>query len=320
MQRSSALLVGLLAGIAGGLMTLAALRAGTLALVMLMAAPIAVYLAALGWGTAAGFVAAIAASIVTGLTGNASGALVTALLLFLPAAWIGHLVNLAQPDEKGGLIWYPLERILGWLLGLIVAGIIVTGIVMGYSSQMLEDALVEMLRELVASNEAENVDDQTLRQNARIYAALLPVAIPAIWLFMHVAVLYIAGRIAERSGRLARPRDDLPAAANLPFQLAGLPIAGLVGMAVAPSPLFEIAGVLAGAGIAGFSLVGLAELHLSTRGRPGRGLLLAASYLLIVLFTLPIFIFFAMGVARTWRRRPVPPTPPSPPAGGQSGT
>ena len=64
MNRQSGIVIGLIAGVAAGLMAAAALRAGSAALIMLLAAPVAVYLASLGWGTLSGFIAATIAAAV----------------------------------------------------------------------------------------------------------------------------------------------------------------------------------------------------------------------------------------------------------------
>lgn len=321
MNRRSGILIGILAGIAAGLMAVAALGAGTAALVMMFAAPVAVYIASLGWGTTAGLIAAVIGSAASTLAGNANGAIIVGALLFVPAAWAGHLANLGQRDAGGGMLWYPLDRILIRLMAAVAAGIIVAGIVLGYNTASLETTLLEMLRELIRSGgDGGQIDEEALARNARLYAGFIPLVVPAIWLCLHVAVFYISAVIAARSGRMARPRDDIPSAANLPFEAVGWPLAGIVGMMVAPSPLYEVAAVLAGTGIAGFSLIGLAELHLTSRGRPGRGLLLLAAYLLIVLFSLPILIFAVMGVMRAWRARARPPLPPSTTGGGPGST
>src|SRR5690606_23808885 len=101
-----------------------------------------------------------------------------------------------------------------------------------------------------------DVDKAAVERSARFYTALMPMAIGMLWLFLHVGVLYLSALIVRASGRMARPRDDIPAQANLPAQLAPLPVLSIVIMAIAPTPLYEASAVLAGATIGGFALVG----------------------------------------------------------------
>jgi hypothetical protein len=70
---------------------------------------------------------------------------------------------------------------------------------------------------------------------------------------------------------------------------------------IAPSPVYEIAAVFAGSGIAGFALVGLADLHFRSRGRAGRGLLLFGAYFLLFVFSVPLLLFAVAGMFRSWR-------------------
>ena len=84
---------------------------------------------------------------------------------------------------------------------------------------------------------------------------------------------------------------------------------------MAPSPLYEICAVATGVGIAGFALSGIGELHLVTRGRPARQVVLFFAYLTLIIFGFPVFVFAAMGVARSLK-----PAPASQPPRGPSGT
>lgn len=307
MKKYQGILIGTLAGVAAGLMIVAAFRSVTAALPMLFAAPIAIYIASLGWGTIPGFVAALLGAG-GALIGGPKVALFSALLMFLPAAWAGHLANLGRPSADGkSMVWYPLENILVHLMIAIAAGFIIAGYTLGYDRTEIEQGMVALLREFVKSGGSETVNEQNLKESARIYAALLPMVMPAIWVFMHIAVFSISAGIARLSGKVARPRDDIAATANLPVQLIAWPIAGIAGMFLTTGPIYEIAAVLAGTGIAAFSLIGLAEFHYTTRGRPARGLLIFSAYLLIFLFTIPLILFAVWGMIRVWRRRGGPP-------------
>lgn len=317
MNRQYGTILGILAGLAAGLMIVAAFRSVTAALPMLFAAPIAIYIASLGWGTIAGFLAAIVGAA-GAMVGGTNIAIFSALLMFLPAAWAGHLANLGQPSADGkSTIWYPLEGILVRLMAAIAAGFIIAGFALGFDSAEIEKGMIELLKEFIKAGDGEQaINEENLAESAKIYAALLPMIMPAMWLIMHVAVFNISASISRLSGKIARPKDDIPATANLPAAMIAWPLAGLAAMFVTSSPIYEIASVFAGTGIAAFALTGLAEFHYTTRGRPGRGLLLFSTYLLIFMFTIPLLLFAIWGMIRAWRRNSAPPGMTSTGSGG----
>ncbi len=317
MNRQTIYLTAIGAGIAAGLMALAGLRPSAISLPLLIAAPLAVYVASLGWGTAAGIIAAVVASCLALVWHGPVALAVTAGLLFAPAALAGHLANLAQPSGNGpGLIWYPLSGILLRLMLSIGVGFVIAGAALDYSASEVTGAFVGLFRELMTANpDATMPPDDMLQQSAQTYAALLPAVVPAMWLMAHVLVMHVSAVITRRSGLLARPPEDIAANVRLPSSALIIPLAGIAGMMMAPSPLYEICAVATGVGIAGFALSGIGELHLVTRGRPARQVVLFFAYLTLIIFGFPVFVFAAMGVARSLK-----PAPASQPPRGPSGT
>ncbi|MEC9344209.1 MAG: hypothetical protein VYD64_10240 [Pseudomonadota bacterium] len=317
MHRNQFWIMGLLAGIAGGLMAYAGLYAGVGTIFLLLAAPFTVYVASLGWGTAAGLTAAVVATAITGFDGTMAAPVVGGALLFFPAAWAGHLANLARRDTIAGAgaangrevtVWFPLSGVLLRLMLSLIAGVVITGWVVGYSGDELAEGFLKMMSEYYARQaEFDSPGTEALQRSARLYAGMIPLFIPAVLLFVHVTIIYLAAMVVRLSGRLSRPADDIAATASLPVEALALPAAGLVCMMLFSGSAYAVAAVVAGIGVAGFALVGLAELHHISRGRPGRGFLLFISYFMLVLFTFPLLIFAGMGVRRTIRHRNAPP-------------
>ncbi len=326
MRANSFWIIGILAGIAGGLMALAGLKATTMAVFLLFAAPAAVYIAALGWGTAAGLTAALVATAISFYDGVIAAPVAAGTLLFLPAAWAGHLVNLARRDTlaPGGpetTVWFPISGVLLRMMLALTAGFIITGWAVGFSGERVAMIFSELMGEAFKDNpQLAAPSPEMLARQAGIYASLIPLIVPAIWLMLHVLVIHLCAMIVHHSGRLARPAEDIAANATLPVQALALPVLGVVGMAIASGPLYEIAAVAAGIGIGGFGLIGLAELHYVSRGRPGRGVMLFLSYFLLVLFSFPLLIFAGMGVRRAFKSRNQPPSPPPANINGGPGT
>lgn len=303
MPNYTALAIGLVAGIAAGAASL--LGENGVLLPLMLAAPAGVYVASLGWGGIPGAVAAIAATITVTLGSNVTGGIIFAALSYAPAAWIGYLVNLARPSPDGrGLVWYPLSGILLRLMLALIAGTVIAGFVMGFDRTELTNDFVTGFTEMYRANpDLPPPSEAALKANAALYVSIVPLVFPAAWLLIHVLVMQISVMITARTGSLARPREDIAANISLPAEALALPLGGLLAMALLKSPGYEIAAVAAGIGISGFALLGLASLHLGLRGRPSRGPILFANYLLLAIFTLPLIVFAVVGAWRALRWR-----------------
>jgi hypothetical protein len=319
MNRQTAIAIAFAAGMAGGLMSLAGLRPTAFSLPLLIVAPAAIYIASLGWGTVAGIIAAATATGIGFIWHGPAAIAVTGALLFAPAALAGHLANLAQPNPNGqGLLWYPLSDMLFRLMMALFVGFVIAGIAIGYERQEIAGAFSEFFREIMAADGAQPPSDEAIRQTAEAYAAMLPGVISGILLLAHVLVMHFSAVITARSGLLARPPEDLAANISLPKSALAIPGAGLFGIFFLGSPAFEIASLAAGLGIAGFALVGLGELHVSTRGRPARSAILFFSYLLLVVFGFPVFVLAVMGALRTLKGPAQNSLPPGSNGNGRS--
>ncbi|MFZ1815693.1 MAG: hypothetical protein WBO55_08365 [Rhizobiaceae bacterium] len=311
------LAIGIFAGIAGGLMALAGFQAGTAAIALIFAAPAAIYLASLAWGPLSGFAAALAATAVLAYDGELKMPLVALVVLFAPAAWAGHLANLGQVLGDGRtLVWYPVGRILWHMMLVLTVGFWVAGYIGGFSEDRIAPLFVELMKEISRTNpELPPVPDEVLMDSARLYAAILPLIIPAIWLMLHMLVLHLSSQVTRLSGKLARPAEDIAANVTLPPAALVFTGIGLLAMLLLDSPFGEAGSVMAGLGIAGLGLTGLGELHTVTRNRPSRPLILFLSWFTLILFSLPIVIFAVMGAGRVLRTAGISTTPPT---GGKS--
>jgi hypothetical protein len=114
--------------------------------------------------------------------------------------------------------------------------------------------------------------------NAIVFA--LPAVIGSSLALILILNLWLAGKAVAVSQRLARPWPFLPGAAMPPLALpiflaalAGALVPGFVG----------VAGLAVFGGLSmAFAFQGLALVHETTRGRPARGALLAATYFLTI--------------------------------------
>ncbi len=307
------LLVGIAAGLASALLFAGLVTQSPMALGLSLAAPIPILIASLGWGSVPGFVAAAASALLIGfISETPATALVLLASMAFPAAVVGHLCGLARPREErtgraiapandGGQVpldWYPLERILFAIALLSAAGCVVIGWLVGYD----QESMGPLLREALTAPGGPDIDAtlEQLEDIADLIVGIVPFVQPAVFVLNLVATLYLGAVVTRMSGRLQRPRDDVPSQTGLPR--AALPIFALsLAASFLGGPLGLVGAVFAGALGMAFTLVGLAAFHNRSRGRAARGLLLFTVYFAIVVLTFPLFVLLLYGVFATAR-------------------
>lgn len=297
----SALPIGLVAGMAAALLFAGLVTQSPGAVVLALAAPVPIMIASLGWGSKAGFIAAAGSAVaIAAFMGSALSGVTMLFGSALPAAVLGHMAGLARPrDDVGGLDWYPLPRLLFALVGIAALTCVVLGVLLGYDAAGLEAAVAAALS---SQPDSPLSDPQQIQNFVRLVVSAIPFVQPMLTVLTLVACLYISAAIVRLSGRLPRPKDDIPATAALPK--GALPLFAL-GLAASflPGMAGTLGAVLAGAFGTGFTLVGLAAMHRRTRTRPARGLILFSAYGAIFLLTFPLLAFLVLGVFDTAGKR-----------------
>ncbi len=300
MKNSQSIFVGVLAGFAAGMMVLAAFNAGMLAFFLFFTAPAAIYIASMGWGNPAGITGAFIATGVTAYVAGNDAAVLVAAISFGPAAYVGHLVNLGQPNPAGGVTWFPLSQILLRLMIMLAAAFILIGAVTGFTTEQFAGEFVQMLRIISETNpDLPAVSPEILAERSLLYAKILPLIIPAVWLLFHGITAFLSAAITRRSGLLAREAEDVAANLRIPPEAVLLPAAGVVIYLLFSEPLALAGAVMLSISLGGYGLAGLAHMHVATRGNPARSLILWVAYGSIFILTIPIFIFAAIGFFRS---------------------
>lgn len=317
-MRPSAILIGLAAGAASALLFAGLVLQSTTAVGLSLAAPIPIAIASLGWGSFSGFLAAAAAAaVIAAVTSSIPSGVTLFASMALPMAIAGHLAGLARPAAtpvpvRNGaaagpaLDWYPLERILFAITLSVIAACLFIGWFVGFDPEEIGPALSAALSQEGVAGIDPATQDQ-IAELSRIIVDLVPFIQPAALVATLVAGLYLGALVVRISGRLPRPKDDVPSAASLPkialaifaLGIAGSFMGGTLGLA---------SSVVAGGFGAAFTLVGLAVIHRLTRGRPARGLILFTAYAALLLLTFPLVAFAALGIYETARRPARPAT------------
>ncbi|WP_147307843.1 hypothetical protein [Fulvimarina endophytica] len=308
------ILIAIGAGLTSALLFAGMATQSAFAVGFALATPVPVAIAGLGWGSAVGFLSAIIApAIVFTVIGSVPSALTIAGSMTLPMAILAHLATrrmhaVSEVDTghsphslqtaAGDVTWMPIGRILFVLAALAAIACVAIGTLMGYDPAQIEPALREAFFDPnVTLDPAQQVQLENL---VSVVVGLVPLIQPTILTLTLVVCLHFAASIVRRSGRLARPKDDLPESTSLPqdalflfaFALAGTFLSGAAGI---------IATVFVGAFGTAFALVGLARFHRRTRERPGRGFALFLVYAAVLFLTFPIFIFVVVGIVHVWK-------------------
>jgi hypothetical protein len=323
MLKPSAILTAIGAGFASAVLY-ASLIGGTLLAIPLFAlSSLPIIIAALGWGTLAGLIAAGTAAIVIGIALAPMVAVIYLLATALPAVVLSHLLGLAQTpdaatDAAPGVAqdWFPI----GWIIfagGVIVAvSTVLGGFIVGYdeveTSRSVADSMIALMERDGAGAAAEIRAE--IEPFVTLSVRLLPTLFPIMWTVNVLFNLWLGAKVVARSGRLARPWEDLAR-----FQLprgTGLGLVAAVLLSFLPAPIGLIAAPFAGALLCTFMMLGFAVLHVVTRGLPARGILLGILYLIIFVFTVPAILVAVVGMLevafrfRDRRRGGLPTTKP----------
>lgn len=309
--------VGILAGFASALMSSGVIAQGGMmagmAFVLYFLTPLPIFVAALGWGSTAGIVAAFAATVAVGVVASPMSALLIALTSYVPAATGAYLSGLARPaDELGGpkdiMVWYPLSDILFRLSLMVAASFIVIGVIIGFGPDMARELSNTVIDRVAEADPQFSANAEMRESMASLLLFLMPAVQPATCLLILIGNFYLALRLTATSGRLRRPRDDWPATLRMP-RPALFVFAAALALAFMSGPLGMMATTIVGALGIGFAMAGLAILHVRTRGKPWRPVALWLVYVAVLLFAFLLFIFMVLGLFDTTKAAPVSKIP-----------
>jgi Predicted membrane protein (DUF2232) len=278
------LLVGLGAGLVSALLFAVVVTGSALAVGLSLVAPLPIFIAALGWSHRAGLVAVAAGGVATALAFRPAAGMAFGLGWALPAWWLAFLALLGRSRAEGALEWYPLGRVLLWIAAAAALVTLFAVVALGsgdYGSyrDAMRQALEAFLRIDAGSPAASPLPAPSGLSAAEIlngFIAAFPAFLASSFALILALNLWLAARVVAISGRLARPWPFIPETAMPRGAL--LALGG--GVAAALLPGFVGAAGLAVIGALGvaFALQGLALMHDLSRGRSGRGLLLASVY------------------------------------------
>ena len=303
--------ISIAAGVASTLCVVAAAQAGIAGALLMLIAPLPIYIAALGFGKHAAIGASAAALISTAFGVSPMFAVLVGLLYTVPASFVGHQANLSQQHEDGQLEWYPLPNLLFNLSALIAIGPIIMAFYSGYDPESMAPALKELFLEIMAQNpQAPPINQTDLDALIPSLLKISPFLFGGFWLIIHALNYQLGAAITRSSGYLPRPKDDVAATLSLPKIAVIIALVSVV-LAVSTSGIVQFAAsAIAGVFNMALAFVGLAAAHERARTNSGQLFLLILSYLIIIIFYFPIVLFAIGGIIRIFSNDPKNSQPP----------
>jgi hypothetical protein len=317
------ILIALAAGAASALMFASIVSGALVSLLLFYLAPLPLMVASQGWGSYSAAIGGIAAAGSLAVIFGLPYGLGYAIMVALPAWWLGHLALLGRPSAGGtppatgapALEWYPVGRILLWIAGFAVLTTMAALLTLGTDAAAITTAMQQGASQVLGLNEAVSGDE--MKQLIKLLVALAP-ASAAIFATMTLTLnLWLGAKITTTSGRLHRPWPDLKSAAPPPMTLAAL--AAAIGFCFVGGLPAILAQLISAALAMVYVLTGLAVLHTLTLSMKNRTLWLCCAYAVMALLPWTLFTMMALGIAdaifglraRYLQRRQPPPIPVS---------
>jgi hypothetical protein len=311
--------IALAAGLASALMFASITSGAAISLLLINLAPLPLMVVGLAWGELGAAAGGIAAMAVIASLFGLPYCLAFAVANALPAWWLAHLVLLARPTAKdvasanpdAALEWYPVGRILLWIVVFATIITAATLLMMGSDGPTIQNTIRRGWVDLLESAGLA-LSDSTI--DALVTIAPIGAEIAAV--VMLTLNLWLAAKIAATSGRLQRPWPDLKNTALPTITIAAL-AAAIAFCFSGGLPAIAAQIITAGLSIA-YAVTGFAVLHTLTLAMKSRALWLGCVYAIVAGFAWALLAIALLGLAdavfglrqRYLRGRP-PPLPES---------
>ena len=298
-------LIALAAGCASALMFASIISGALISLLLFYLAPLPLMVAAMGWGPLSAIIGGIGAAIGLGAIFGLPYCLAFVVMVALPACWLGHLALLGRlltngiSSSNGGspvapdLEWYPVGRILLWITCFVALTTMAALLTLGTDADTVTGTMRRGLLHIFGSGDAAYTGEIEPFINALV--ALAPAAAAIVAMLTLTLNLWLAAKITATSGRLHRPWPDLKSTALPPVTLVILFVA-IAGCFIGGLPAI-LALIVATALIMAYAFTGFAVLHTLTLALKSRALWLGCAYAVVIVFSWPVLVIAALGLA-----------------------
>jgi hypothetical protein len=319
-------LIAMAAGCASALMYASMISGALISVVLIYLAPLPLMVAAIGWGPPSATIGGVGAAVGLGAIIGLPHCIAFVVMVALPAWWLGHLVLLGRPGTNGtsssddvsptppDLEWYPIGSILLWLSGFATLTTMATLLSLGTDFTSVTNALRQGW--LLILNRPDAAATGENKQLVDALVTITPAAAAMGFTIMLTLNLWLAAKITRTSGRLQRPWPDLKSTALPSMTLVLLFVA--IALCFMGGLLAILALIVATVLVIAYALTGFAVLHTLTLALKNRALWLSCAYTVVFVFSWPVLVIAALGIAdavfgirqRYLQGRPPPvPTP-----------
>ena len=296
------LLIAIAAGLAAALLFIVPMKGGFLAMLIAVLAAMPIMIAGLGFGQLASIIAVVAGAMAVAAYLHPIFGGVFAFSLGLPAWRLAALASLCRPvaPDSTDVVWYPIDRLLGWIVGLSAATTLVLfGLAVARTGGY--DEFVTLLTGRLSPVRGEIFGTLPGGMSNDDMARMLVYSMPPImagWSVVTLALnFWLAARVVLISGMLARPWQPLPDHLVLPPVMRPV-FAAALAACVIDGPVRLVGMVCAAAIAVGYMFEGFAAIHFLTRKSNARTAILSGVYAsILMLMPWPLIIAALLGLA-----------------------
>jgi hypothetical protein len=295
-------LIGLGAGLASALLFASIASGSPISVLLFYLAPLPILLAGIGWSHLAALIAALGAAAGLGALLGFWFFIAHLAGVGIPAYLLAYVAMLARPVPGGTLEWYPAGKLVLWTAGIAAASTALTIPVFGSDLESYR-AVVKQIFERVIRLQLGTPAGEPLKlpsgadpnTTLDLLATVMPPMAAAISMLTSLVNLWLAGRIARVSGRLARTWPDL-SAMNFPV-MAPVVLLAAIALSFLASIVGVAAGMLAACLLLAYAVLGFAVIHRLTHALSARGVILGAVWLLVIVLGWPAIVVALIGLA-----------------------
>lgn len=289
-------LIAIAAAAASALLAAGAATGAMLAVPLFYLAPLPVMIVGVAFSPLAALIAAIAAAVGLGLAFSGTFLIAYVVVIGAPAFALAYAALLAQPEPGAPerLAWFPVGQLVLLAAAAATLGVWVALLTMATDYESYRTAIGAALKILLDSPEGPaSPHDQEAA--ATLVAHVLPPMAGLTTMVSQLGCLYLAGRAARISQRLARPWPDL-GALHLP-RITGFALAAALVLTLPGGMIGLLASVAAATLLLAYALIGFAVVHTITLGHGARPLILAGLWLTAVVLGWPVLAMALLGFA-----------------------
>jgi Predicted membrane protein (DUF2232) len=264
-----------------------------------------IMIAGLGWSHWVALAAALTGAAALGIAFGAVFLFAFIAGAGIPGWWLGYLAMLARPaggnSKERTTEWYPIGRLVVWAAILASLVVVVAIPNLGTDGESFRAGLHDALARMIRIQTGTPVDTPLTLPGGtdperfiNFLVSVIPATAAVLATLTNLFNLWLAGLVVKFSGRLARPWPQLSAMHFPPLLTAALAIA--IALSFSGGLIGIVAAVVSASMLMAYGVLGFAVLHAITQGMNSRPILLAGTYLAVLLIGWLVLALCLLGI------------------------